>query len=195
MSLITLEPPVEATKLVNRGLKSLLANRNTHTHSLLSRTSGGKLTIALPHPVYFLGADHLSEKRALSAAVLSGWRFLILRGTRARAAASVAFDAKNGRFAFANVSDSPFTSGTITALRRAARLKAMSKDKFEVRLLQVPALKLVSVWLHGSEDDYILPLPPAHQSLKPFKLYSDSAFAEALSDAAEKALKIVDARA
>jgi hypothetical protein len=194
MSLKIAQPPKRVMRILGEGFGGLLRNRHTNTRVRLSRAPGDEVSIALPHPVYFLGTDYLITGRVLSGAVFSGWRFIIMRGGKPLLSASLAFDVRNNRFEFLNVSESPFARSMITALRRAAKLKVVMKDDFEIRLLDIPGLELVSLWLHGKTIDYLLPLPPAG-ILRPFNLYSESALADAVHASALKSREISEARA
>jgi hypothetical protein len=44
-------------------------------------------------------------------------------------------------------------------------------DEFELRLLRIPAVYSVNLWLHGTRSDYLVPLEPAPPSLESGTIY------------------------
>ena len=69
---------------------------------------------------------------------------------------------------FASFNEGPFVSATATALAVAAIDRRVADRQFSTRLLQVPALNAIAVWLHpddaddagDDEDDLLIPLAP-----------------------------------
>jgi hypothetical protein len=71
---------------------------------------------------------------------------------------------------FLALHESPFSDATLSALDFAQGLAKVKRGTFEVRYLKLPAVYFAAVWLHGQDDDVIVPLrePPA-----PLKAESD----------------------
>jgi hypothetical protein len=115
------------------------------------------LQVALPLPVYAIGADRLDEDKDLSTARQLGWQYLLVRGERPVAIAEVTVD-----------SDSRSrVTGIVTGRRCVAlaaaieRLEKMPDEKLdgELRLLWSPGACERALWLHSSRGtDRVLPL-------------------------------------
>ncbi len=106
---------------------------------------------------------------------LTGWRFSVTRGDRVVAAAHCA-PAERG-WAFSHCSAGPYLASTERALRQAESLPA----DFQGRLLSVPGLYMLCLWLHGDpvagDDarpgpaDPLIPLAPAPPGVAAHRLY------------------------
>jgi hypothetical protein len=97
---------------------------------------------------------------------LAGWRFLIRCGERAVAAADTMLTPDG--WAFSHFFEGPYIAATERALRHA---EAMPMP-YQPRLLSVPELYMLTLWLHGdctadgasgplAPSDILVPLAPA----------------------------------
>ncbi|GGX23235.1 hypothetical protein [Streptomyces noursei] len=97
---------------------------------------------------------------------LAGWRFLIRGGERAVAAAEARLTADG--WTFSHFCDGPYVAATERALQQAESLTA----PYQPRLLSVPELYMLTLWLHhdltadGAQGmpaagDLLVPLAPA----------------------------------
>ncbi|MCS0635605.1 hypothetical protein NX801_08005 [Streptomyces sp. LP05-1] len=97
---------------------------------------------------------------------LAGWRFLIRSGDRSVAAADTVI--RPDGFAFSHFFEGPYLSSTERALLQAEALPA----RYQPRLLSVPELYMLTLWLHGDTEadpatgspvpaDLLVPLAPA----------------------------------
>jgi hypothetical protein len=102
----------------------------------------------------------------VSATRLAGWRFLIRCGDRAVAAAETMLTPDG--WAFSHFFEGPYIASTERALRQAETLK----QAYQPRLLSVPGLYMLTLWLHGdcasdgavghpAATDLLIPLAPA----------------------------------
>ena len=144
---------------------------------------------AAPHPVYTAGLDDLAAGRLLETARHDGWRYLLLRGEDAVASATVGTLDGNGPPGFSHVTQGPFVEATLEALRRAEALDEVRGGDFELRLLDVPALYLRALWLHGPRD-LLLPLPPAPEPLEAYRPYGEDEVVAALRERAAERLRM-----
>jgi len=195
MLLHAAEAPKEGIKIVGSGLAGLLRHSGSSTYGAISGISTGELTAALPHPVYFVGVNDLAAARLVDAAVFSGWRYIILHHDRPLLSAGVTFSSNTESLEFSHASAGPFVAGTIEGIRRAGKLKKLEQDDFELRLLEVPGLAVVSLWFHSVGHDFFMPLSPVRKALVSYKLYSEAALVEALMESAGKRIEVTDARA
>ncbi|MFB9349679.1 hypothetical protein ACFFUA_19870 [Streptomyces heliomycini] len=153
--------PAPALRSVLTALSSPTAVREARTPSLL--VAQGPASPELPLPVHVL--DRTTPDSGTTTR-LTGWRFLIRTGDRAVAAADTVLTA-NG-WTFSRFFEGPYITSTELALRQA---DAMTQP-YQPRLLSVPGLYMLTLWLHGDPTadgatghpgatDLLVPLAPA----------------------------------
>ncbi|MFH8772785.1 MULTISPECIES: hypothetical protein [unclassified Streptomyces] len=153
--------PAPALRSVLTALGSPTAVREARTPSL--RAAQGPVTPELPLPVHVL--DRITAQ-GLSATRLAGWRFLIRCGDRAVAAADTMLTPDG--WAFSHFFEGPYIVSTERALQQAEALP----QPYQPRLLSVPGLYMLTLWLHGevaagpaeghpAATDLLIPLAPA----------------------------------
>ncbi|EME99141.1 hypothetical protein J7W19_04135 [Streptomyces mobaraensis NBRC 13819 = DSM 40847] len=154
--------PAPALRSVRTALGSPTAVRETRTPSL--KAAQGALSCELPLPV------HVLEQHAPAGATprtrLTGWRFLIKEDERAIAAGEARPTADG--WTFSHFFEGPYVLSTELALRQAESLST----PYQPRLLTVPGLYMLTLWLHGdvtadaesglpAPGDLLVPLAPA----------------------------------
>lgn len=153
--------PAPALRSVLMALGSPTAVREARTPSL--RTARDEATPELPLPLHVL--DRITPE-GVSATRLAGWRFLIRCGDRAVAAAETRLTPDG--WAFSHFFEGPYIASTERALRQAES----TTQPYQARLLSVPGLYMLTLWLHGDTDtdgttghpaatDLLVPLAPA----------------------------------
>ncbi|GGL88366.1 hypothetical protein GCM10010129_35250 [Streptomyces fumigatiscleroticus] len=153
--------PAPALRSVLTALASPTAVREARTPSLLRAQEPA--TPELPLPVHVL--DRITAEGAPTTR-LTGWRFLIRCGDRAVAAAETVLTPDG--WAFSRFFEGPYVASTERALRQA---EAMAQC-YQPRLLSVPGLYMLTLWLHGDSTadpaagrpvgtDLLVPLAPA----------------------------------
>ncbi len=153
--------PAPALRCVNAALGSPLTAGATRPAFL--DQAGGGLTAQQPLPVHVLGPQ--TQDGGLPCARLTGWRFLVRGGDRAVAAAEAALTPKG--WVFSHFSGGPYLASTERALAQAEQLSAA----YQARLLSIPGLYMLCLWLHGepadgddaqpAPADVLIPLSPA----------------------------------
>ncbi|GHD31266.1 hypothetical protein [Streptomyces galbus] len=153
--------PAPALRSVLTALGSPTAVREARTPSL--RAAQGPTTPELPLPVHVL--DRITpEGQAVTR--LAGWRFLIRSGDRAVAAAETRLTPDGWTFAYF------FEGPYIASTERAVRQAESTAQPYQARLLSVPGLYMLTLWLHGdcasdgtgghpAATDLLVPLAPA----------------------------------
>jgi len=186
MALTPAKPPAEGPNIIRKALASL-----SDSPHLMAAAIGGAapLDLAAPHPVYFVGLKAVADGQVLSQAELKGWRYVLLQGDTPTAAAELDVGRAGGKAAFSQLNRGPFVASTVEGVRFAEKLDAVRRHNYELRLLRIPALYIIALWLHGQKD-LIIPLPPTHPKLKPYTTYSEKAFAKAIKAAASKKLTL-----
>ncbi|MFG3026026.1 hypothetical protein ACGFZQ_47355 [Streptomyces sp. NPDC048254] len=163
--------PAPALRSVLTALGSPTAVREARTPSL--RTAQGPATPELPLPVHIL--DRI-DPEGVSATRLAGWRFLIRCGDRAVAAAETMLTPDG--WAFSHFFEGPYISSTERALHQAEALQ----QTYQPRLLSLPGLYMLALWLHGDRtadgaeghpaaNDLLVPLAPAPPGIAAHRPY------------------------
>ncbi|MGW0737546.1 hypothetical protein [Streptomyces sp. NPDC002851] len=154
--------PAPALRSVLTALGSPTAVREARTPSL--RAATGPATPELPLPVHVL--DRITTTDGPPRTRLAGWRFLIRCQERALAAGDTRLTPDG--WAFSHFFEGPYISATERALRQAEALPT----PYQPRLLSVPELYMLTLWLHGDTEsdgttgsprpaDLLVPLAPA----------------------------------
>ena len=148
------------------------------------------LTITDAHQIYSAVPQDVTSGKLLSAARLTGWRYLLTHGTNAVGEAWLyASPEAGGALKFNSLFGDRFAQPTLVALRQAKELPPVKKQDYELRYLNMPSLSFSAVWLHGVSDDIIIPLPPASGVWYAYHPYSQSQIIKLLKPQAEKWLK------
>ncbi|WP_109000960.1 hypothetical protein [Streptomyces rishiriensis] len=153
--------PAPALRSVLTALGSPTAVREARTPAL--RTAQQEAVPDHPLPLHVLdaiSAEGVAETR------LAGWRFLIRCDERAVAAAETRLTPDG--WAFSHFFEGPYIASTERALRQAET----AAQSYQARLLSVPGLYMLTLWLHGDcasdgttghpdPSDLLVPLAPA----------------------------------
>jgi hypothetical protein len=155
-------PPAAALEAVRNTVRSFAEEAMFRTPALRA-AQPDQLTINEPHQVFLLGLDDLRAGADLSKARLVGWRYLVQEGDKVIATAESALAGQGDRQVFSSFNEGPFVASTAAALSTAKADPRLSKGTYEQRLLHVPALYVMALWLHGPSgaDDLLVPLAPA----------------------------------
>ncbi|WP_103533301.1 hypothetical protein [Streptomyces sp. SM11] len=154
--------PAPALRSVLAALGSPTAVREARTSAL--RSVQGPLSPELPLPVHVL--DRLTPTRTAPLTRLAAWRFLIRSEGRAVAAADTVLTPDG--WTFSHFFEGPYLASTELAVRQAEA----SATACQARLLSIPELYMLTLWLHGDTEadpaggmlapaDVLVPLAPA----------------------------------
>ncbi|MFF5445326.1 hypothetical protein [Streptomyces sp. NPDC012888] len=162
--------PAPALRSVLAALGSPSALNEAHTPAL--RALQGPVTAELPLPVHVL--DRVVAGGRPPRTRLTAWRFLIRGGDRFVAAADTRLTPDG--WAFSHFFEGPYVAATERALRQAESLGT----GYQPRLLSVPELYMLTLWLHGAVGaspaaglpaaaDLLVPLAPAPPGIAAFR--------------------------
>ncbi|MEN8655208.1 hypothetical protein ABCR94_32650 [Streptomyces sp. 21So2-11] len=162
MPLLVPPAPAPALRSVLAALGSPTAVREARTPAL--RSAQGPLSPELALPLHVL--DRMVPTGRPPRTRLTGWRFLIRSGDRTVAAADTMLTPDG--WAFSHFCEGPYIASSERALRQAEAMNG----RYQPRLLSVPELYMLNLWLHGepeadaSDDmplptDVLVPLAPA----------------------------------
>jgi hypothetical protein len=152
------------------------------------------LTAERGHPVFNLDLNRIAAGADMTAAHQTGVRYLLQddRGT-AVAAAELRTDASGAPVQFDHINAGPYVAATADALSQAQTQLRDQDVSYEVRLLRIPALYTMALWLAapGQENaDRIIPLAPAPHYLEPGRAYTTADFLAALREPAQSRLAV-----
>jgi len=181
------DPPERGEAIIREALSS--AARQPTAAALVAEAGPQNLTTAAPHEVYFVGLRDLARGRLLAVARPRGWRYIVLKDDRPLTAAELKGGGES--VSFSNFNRGPFVASTVEGVGRAEALEVVREEDFELRVLEVPGLYFVALWLHGARQ-LIIPLPPTPEPFEPFGVYEEGAVIESLRGAAERRLSFDD---
>jgi hypothetical protein len=189
MAIRHLEPPAEALNVALAGLRRL-CETGAVSSPALRRVPVDQLTLTRPQPVYVLALDELREGRGLEAARSIGWRYLVESDSSDQPLALAETVAlPDGSQTFAHLNYGPFVAGTAVALRAAEQTTAIDA---EIRLLHVPALYFVALWLQDSGGPVLIPVAPAPPGIVANRSYPARELLDVLTTRA-RALPVITA--
>ncbi|MFC8276334.1 hypothetical protein ACFUJR_28150 [Streptomyces sp. NPDC057271] len=157
--------PAPALRSVLAALGSPTAVREARTPAL--RAAQGPLSPEAPLPLHVLDVrDQVVPSGRAPRPRLAGWRFLIRGAGRAVAAADTMLTPDG--CSFSHFFEGPYVTATERALLQAESLPTV----YQPRLLSVPELYMLTLWLHDDTDadgaassldpaDLLVPLAPA----------------------------------
>jgi hypothetical protein len=122
----------------------------------------------------------------------TSWRYASELGGGSRAVVFVT-EGRAGEARATRMGDDRFTKPIGEALAVAQGDSRVSAGDFEARLLRVPALKLLAVWLHaaGTEDIFV-PVVPTAVDAAPGRLYDAPDFRSRLREASFRTLTLYE---
>jgi len=186
MSLKTGKAPEKALQAVAEAVQNLKSSPDTEVMMAMggSAKAAEKAEVAPPLQVYVLDLKDVGKK-SLKNAQAVGWRYIVMHEDQPVAAAEV--DAGGGsKVQFSHFNTGPFVEETARAIIQAEGLDEVAKKDYEARILRIPALYVMALWLHSDKDDIIIPMPPTNDSLDAKKAYSAKEFFASLAPAAKE---------
>jgi len=162
MALVIPTPPAEAANAIHATFQPLADAASFRLPALQNAT--GTLSLAQPHQVFTLGLSDLVAQKGLAAAQPTGWRYLIQDGENALASAEAVTTGSGDEHVFSAFNEGPFVASTASALKSVQSLPQVAAGSFEPRLLHVPALHVMALWLYDAQapgSDLMVPLAPS----------------------------------
>lgn len=164
------------TDLLKEYVPSMLARRAGTLAPLAAAAGGGpgqSLDFSGEHRVYAATLPDVIERKTLQKAKPVGWRYIVLSGNTAVATAQVSGKSTaNVQFSNVNYSNAASTVRAIATAEERGQLTA----KTELRVLEIPGIYLVALWLHTNARDVLIPLDPAPDPLRANQSYPAGEF-------------------
>ena len=159
--------------------------------ALRPRDAAGGAPAPGAQPVFTAGLDALVEHDGNVGRVArapTSWRYASEFGGSPRVF-ELATRGAAGKARTTRVGDDRFTPAIRRALTAAQDDPRVRAGDFEARLLRVPALKLLAIWLHGTgTNDLFVPVAPTAVDASPGRLYDADDFRSRLHEAASRTL-------
>ena len=159
-------------------------------------SAASDVALAMPHPIYTLGLSDLLDRRPLDdlgESDITGWRYLVQDHARTVAGVELAVDPETAGVRFSQLQSGPVAESTDATIRAAQERDDVRQQSFEVRLLRVPALYTMALWLNDGDAqqnrDLIIPLAPAPSWLEANRAYSAEEFMDTLYRRAQERKK------
>jgi len=191
MAIITRNAPRGAATVLAAHLTDMLRAKRV-PHGMKTEMHPEALAHSEPHPVYVATLEDLAAGKLLANAKQTGWRYLLVQHdevvaeaelTASRSTAKGAKSARSQHLEFAGLTHGPFVGATVDGLHMAENLPQIAKADYELRLLKVPAVYLVALWLHRNDEDILVPIGQPPTGLKKNKAYNEAAILRALRPA------------
>ena len=186
MPLRAAQPPAAAEVIAATNVARLASSSQPELGGLESAATSD-VSLAMPHPIYTLGLTDLLDRRSiddLGESDITGWRYLVQDHERTVAGVELAVDPETSDVRFAQLQSAPIAESTEATIRGAQERDDVRQQSFEVRLLRVPALYVMALWLNDRDArqnrDLIIPLDPAPSWLEANRAYGAAEFMELL---------------
>jgi hypothetical protein len=148
-----------------------------------------RLTIAQPYRWYSVGADDVASGRLLAKARSASWLYPLMEGNKGSGNVQLNASAKI-ELAVEGVHQTNFSQESLNAVQTAQQLPQVKKADYELRRLDIAALSVVIIWLHGQSDDILIPLPPTYGRFEPYRTYTEKQLIDILKPDAQSMLKM-----
>jgi hypothetical protein len=191
MPIRLLDPPESALEAVRSALDRRL-ERKDFTTPTLRAARADELYLAAPHPVHALGLRALAEGQGLEAAELTGWRYLVQRRERTIASAELhGADPGTPEARALELNEGPFVRATETAIDDLAERPELAEATYELRLLRIPAVYVIALWLRAADGDgdLLVPIGETPPEVEAGRLYRPEELFSALQEQARRQLE------
>jgi hypothetical protein len=167
MTIRPVEVSQESVDAVREHLEAV-AGRPEFPERALTESATRGVSLSAAHDVYSAGVDQLAAGRGLASATPVARAFLVMDGPNA--VASVEQDTEGGGV---SSTEGPFAEATARAIERAEEDPRLADGDYELRVLRVPGLYLIAVWLKdlNGDGDVVIPLDPAPAPLEAGRSY------------------------
>jgi hypothetical protein len=181
--------PEPALRAIQEGVDRL-AGRPEYGDRALGGADPAALEAAVPHDVYTLGLDAIAGGKGLGSAEPVGRRVLVMEGARAVAAAELTDPEAGEGF---SATEGPYTETTARAVREVEAWPVVADGDYDLRVLRLPALYLMALWLkdRDGDADLLVPLDPAPTGIEAGRGYASG---ELLGELRERAQSLLDSQ-
>ncbi|MFJ8210579.1 hypothetical protein [Streptomyces sp. NPDC096033] len=196
MAIHYVSPPEEARQIALAGLQHLAKFAQDARAVDLLALQADNLQISVPHTTHLVELDDLVARRPLADRAVTGWRYLASRASRVLASSEVSAGADGRPSGLDQINMGPYVESTAQALADLSENDEVQAGDFELRILKIPALCTVILWLSPPEGEtnLFVPLIPTPDFLEAGRIYREGDMLEALEGPARLRLEFDDAR-
>lgn len=185
MELLTPSPPDGSVSALRDALAAL-AERGQFSARGLRKARADQLTATAPHQVFNLDLGDATRGSVAGYARPTGWRYLLEVDEEIVASAETRSGAADNH-TFSQVNDGPFVRGTVRAFEVAEEVAGEQPSEMELRLLHVPAIYLMAVWLQPARTEdaggsIFIPIAPTPRAMEANRPYGEDEFAGRLRE-------------
>ncbi len=177
MRLRTDEPPQSSVTSALLGVNELSGGSSTQPDMrqgfLIAPRApeGAPSELTAPHRIFVLSLDDLMERRGLESAQDVGWRYFVTSDSAVVATAETTSNEGSDDHQFASLSRDPSGPRSAEIISTIEDRPIGGSNEFELRLLRIPAVYSINLWLHGDATDYLVPVDPTPPSLHAGEIY------------------------
>ncbi|HSD02067.1 MAG TPA: hypothetical protein VLB81_06865 [Gaiellales bacterium] len=191
------KPPADAEKAAAAGVVEVHraeAPGRARARTLRDVGKGGR-RLAAPLAVHNLRLSDLEKPGRLADAPMTAWRYLVEEAGATVASAEVSVDANGAVRGFDHLNEGPFVKATAAAQKAAAKLPQVRDGNVEARVIRIPALYVMALWLKNldGDEDVVVPMAPAPAYLEANRPYTEQEFLRALAGPAKERAKFSNA--
>jgi hypothetical protein len=187
-------PPDESQRIAQAGLQHMAKFAQDADVAELTSLRADEAELAAPHTMYDIRLDDLVARRTLRDSALAGWRYLAMVDRRAVASSEVAVDADGRPAGLRLVNMGTFVDSTALAIQDLTEKVEIQRSSYELRLLNIPGLCAVILWLSqlDGDKDLFVPLAPAPDYLEAGRIYGENELLDAFEGPARSRLEFDD---
>lgn len=191
MQLTYPKAPVDGVQHLRSALQAALQTQGFGINRGFAQARAGNLKLSQAFRGYTLGLEDLAQGKGLAEAKAGDWHYLVFDAGVSIADAQLSEVA--GKLGFSALNHGALAASVVSALELAEQAPQLQGKSHELRLLFVPALQMTAIWLHGGDQDQLIPIEPTPKTLANRQLYSETALLALLTTPAQQAKAIFDA--
>ncbi|NBF05129.1 hypothetical protein GV819_22845 [Pseudomonas sp. Fl5BN2] len=191
MQLTYPKAPANGVQQLRPVLQAALQTRGFGINHGFASVRANSLSLSQGFRGYALGLQELSQGLALDQAKAGDWHYLVFAGGLSIADAQLTEVA--GKLEFSSLNHGALAASAVSALDFAQKTPRLQGKTYELRLLFVPALQVTAIWLHGSEEQLLIPVEPTPAQLAARRVYDEASLLALLAPLARQAKAVFDA--
>lgn len=142
--------PPRGTEIVERAVRDLMKSGPT-SFSAAPDASPGQ--VSQPIRRFLLKLGDITDDDFLKRATPIGWRYLII--SQGPIAVGDVKETESGAATFDSLIHGRIAERLVSAAELAADKYGADQKSFDVRILEIPAIYMSALWLHGPQDIFI----------------------------------------
>lgn len=154
------DPPTGVADTVRSTVRQFAGSSN-HSLKALRGATADHVDVTTPHEVFTMGVDDITSGAGLEKARSVGWRHLVVADGKTIAASETTLADDGKTHVPSHVNEGPFVGAMADAVAAVQALPQVGAADFDLRLLRIPALYFMGVWLHSPATDLLVPLAPS----------------------------------